>query len=137
MALEPSGELDGDVVRKAEERRQPFWSGGVKPVALLAPARGHLRLRCHGVGLIDVPVAVEVRSDGVLATGEETPSRLFAWPSLRSYALDDDSSTVTLYVGHYGDILVIDVASTRGPSDWITTFRAHGLRTIPLSDGWE
>jgi hypothetical protein len=109
----------------------------MKPVELVAPARGQLRLRCHGSGLIDVPVAVEVRSDGVLVTAEEAPSQVFAWHSLRSYAVDDDSSAVTLYVGHYGDVLVIDVASTSGPSDWITAFRAHGLRTIPLSDGWE
>ena len=107
------------------------------PVALASPAYGRLRVRSHALGVVDVPVCVEARTDGVAVSAAHVPFRVFGWDGLRAYATGDDSSSLTLYVGHYGETLLIDVPDDIGPTDWINAFRAHGLRAAQLSCGWE
>jgi hypothetical protein len=107
------------------------------PVALASPARGRLRLRSNVLGVVDVRVWVEARTDGVAVSAAHAPDRVFGWDGLRAYATDNDSSSLTLYVGHYGETLVIDLPDDVGHTEWITAFRAHGLRAVQLSDGWE
>ena len=108
----------------------------MRPLALAPPARGRLRLRSNALGFVDVPVRIEARTDGISVHAEVLPSRIFSWDGLRSYATGDEA-TLTLYVGHYGETLVIDVPPETGPCDWIAAFRAHGLRVAALSHGWE
>jgi len=109
----------------------------MRPVTLAPSASGRLRLRSHALGLVDVPVQVEARTDGVSVRAAHVPDRVFGWDGLRAYATDDDASALALYVGHYGETLLIDVSDGAGPSDWIAAFRSHGLRAAQLSDGWE